>query len=113
MARRANRILFCDTSLLLTMIWSEVLFGACPTWIQQAARRRYDLTLLLDVDVPWIDDDQRYFPDQHQREAFFRRCRSELDQLGHPYVIIRGDYAERTAAAIDAVHRHFGIAPGQ
>ncbi len=111
MARRANRVLLCDTTLLLTKVWSEVLFGACPPWIAHAAQRRYDLTLLLDVDVPWVDDTQRYFPDQPQREAFFNLCRSELDRLGHKYFIIRGDYASRTATAIDAIRETLRINP--
>jgi NadR type nicotinamide-nucleotide adenylyltransferase len=94
LARRANKVLFCDTDLLTTVIWSEVLFGDCPAWIRQAAAARsYDLYLLLDIDVPWVDDRQRYLP--HARQQFFDRCRQALEADGRHYAIIRGDWNQR------------------
>tara|TARA_R100000687_G_C6443961_1_gene161941 strand:+ start:882 stop:1703 length:822 start_codon:yes stop_codon:yes gene_type:complete len=101
-----NRVLFCDTNLLMTVIWSEVLFGSCPDWIRAAAaHQHYDLTLLLDVDVPWVDDDQRYFPGQDARVQFFERCRAALEEKGDRYEIIRGDYPERLKLATAHVER--------
>ena len=101
-----NRVLFSDTNLLLTVIWSEVLFGDCPDWIRAAARHQhYDLTLLLDVDVPWVDDNQRYFPSQDARVEFFERCREALEKNGDRYEIIRGDYPSRFRIASDHVQR--------
>lgn len=106
MARRANRVLFCDTDLLLTTVWSEVLFGDCPAWIREAAQRRqYDLYLLLDIDVPWFDDQQRYLP--HRRQEFFDRCRETLETRRRPYVILRGAWEERFTCACEAVGQLF------
>lgn len=102
LARRANRLLFCDTDLLTTTIWSEVLFGHCPAWIHHEARRRqYDLYLLLDVDVPWVDDQQRYLP--HARNAFFQKCREALERHQRPYLLIQGNWHERWEKAVQAV----------
>jgi NadR type nicotinamide-nucleotide adenylyltransferase len=102
LARLSNCILFCDTDLLSTTVWSEVLFGSCSSWITDAARAaKYDLTLLLDVDVPWVDDTERYLP--HRRVEFFNRCRSALEGAGRHYVVLRGDWTERFAAACAAV----------
>lgn len=102
LARQANRVLICDTDLLTTTIWSEVLFGGCPDWIRRAALERpYDLYLLLDVDVPWVNDTQRFLP--HQRQEFFSRCRDALDQTGRSYRIIGGSWAERFSQASAAV----------
>ena len=104
-----NRVLFCDTNLMLTVIWSEVLFGDCPGWIRAAAAyQHYDLTLLLDVDVPWVDDNQRYFPDQEARVAFFERCKKALEAKGDPFVILGGDYDDRFHAACEAVRALIG-----
>ena len=104
LALDANRLLFCDTDPLTTVIWSETLFGECPGWIRELARgRRYDLTLLLDVDVPWVDDQQRFLGGDAQRSAFFTNCRDVLDAHRRPYRVIRGDWAQRFAAACDAV----------
>ena len=104
LARRANKILFCDTDLLTTTIWSDVLFGRCPEWIRQAAlERKYDLYLLLDVDVPWVDDSQRYLP--HARAEFFQRCCAALDATQRPYRIIRGNWSERFTQACNEVRK--------
>lgn len=102
LARHANQVLFCDTDLLLTTIWSEILFGDCPEWVRAAAAARtYDLYLLLDVDVPWVDDSQRFLP--HQRQAFFERCEAVLKRHDRRYVVIRGSWSERLAQAGSAV----------
>lgn len=106
MARHANRVLFCDTNLLLTTIWSDVLFGCCPREVEvAAAKQQYDLTLLLGVDVPWVNDNQRYFPNQVDRESFFARCRERLDEQRRPYVVIEGDWDARFESAVAAVNQ--------
>ena len=106
LAPRANRVLFCDTDPLTTTIWSDVFFGKCPPWVEREAEQRtYDLYLLMDVDVPWADDGQRYFPDEDARRAFFERCKSALDERGRPYVVIQGNWEERFERAVAAVER--------
>lgn len=106
MARQANRLLFCDTDPLATTIWSDALFGHSDPWIEMAsADRKYDLTLLLDVDVPWVADEQRYFPTE--RESFFARCEAMLERHGRPYVVIRGTFEERFERAVEAIDSLF------
>lgn len=95
-------VLVCDTDPLVTPIWSETLFGEVPDGLQSlASARTYDLTLLLDVDVPWVDDHHRYAPED--RRGFFDRCLAALEAAGRPYVIVRGDWSEREAQAVTAV----------
>jgi HTH-type transcriptional regulator, transcriptional repressor of NAD biosynthesis genes len=102
LARDAERLLVCDTDVLATVIWSEVLFGDCPTWIRdEATRRRYDITLLLDVDVPGVADPIRYRLDE--RSSFFDRCARALDAHGRRWVRIGGAWDERFATARLAV----------
>ncbi|MEQ8819304.1 MAG: AAA family ATPase [Sumerlaeia bacterium] len=102
LALQANRVLFTDTDLATTTIWSHCLFQDCPSWIEdEAARRRYDMTLLLDVDVPWVPDGQRFYEDC--RREFFDLCREKLERLGRPYRIIRGDWDQRLAQAVEIV----------
>jgi HTH-type transcriptional regulator, transcriptional repressor of NAD biosynthesis genes len=104
LARQAHRVLVCDTDLLTTVIWSEVLFGSCPDWVRaEADRRSYDLTLLTDVDVPWVADVARYLPDD--RAAFLARCRNELEARGRRYVLLSGPWEQRFRAAVEAVGR--------
>jgi NadR type nicotinamide-nucleotide adenylyltransferase len=102
LARRANRVLICDTDPLITTVWSNVLFGHCPDAVQSVAQQRhYDLYLLLDVDVPWVDDAQRFLP--HRRQDFFQRCQAALDKQQRPYRIIRGDWPDRFKQACEAI----------
>jgi NadR type nicotinamide-nucleotide adenylyltransferase len=102
LAREANRLLVCDTDLLTTTIWADVLFDSCPDWVRaEAERRSYDLYLLTDVDVPWVGDAVRYLPGE--RASFFERCRRELEARGRRYVRLSGPWEQRLADARRAV----------
>lgn len=102
MARQANRVLICDTDLLLTTVWSDVLYGRCDEAVRQlASSRRYDLCLLADIDVPWVDDGQRYLP--HLRESFFEQCKSALEREGRSYVTLSGNWEQRFVTATKAI----------
>jgi HTH-type transcriptional repressor of NAD biosynthesis genes len=102
LARQARRVLFCDTDALTTAVWSEVLFGSCPHEVLELARAHPpDLYLLLDVDVPWVDDGQRYLG--HAREDFLDCCRRALDAQGVAYRVISGNWQARLTAACAAV----------
>jgi HTH-type transcriptional repressor of NAD biosynthesis genes len=102
LARNANRVLICDTDPLTTLIWSETLYGGCDASVrEQAEKRTYDLSLLLDVDVPWVADVVRYLPED--RRGFFDRCEAELARRGRRYVRLSGTWDERFARAVEAV----------
>lgn len=103
LARSADRLLICDTDPLTTAVWSAALFGAVADEVARAADTHdYDLTLLCDVDVPWVDDVARYRPDE--RRAFFESCRAELETRGRRFVVVTGaDWDARFTLARDAV----------
>lgn len=101
-ARRANRVLFCDTDLITTTIYSRHYFGKCPHLVQRLAdKRRYDLYLMMDIDLPWQADPQRDLP--HRREEFRGIFCQELESRRIPFVTITGIGETRTQAAIEAV----------
>jgi len=103
---RPTESLFCDTDPLLTVIWHRTLVGPAPSWLEQLAdSRRYDLYLLLDIDVPWVNDGQRYFPDAAPRRAIFEQCEQELKRRNRPYVKVTGNWEERPKSAIGAIDR--------
>lgn len=103
--RRQPPLLILDTHLLSNMLWSRVLFGDCPDWIEPALlERRYDLHLLLSPDgVPWIADGQRSQPELDDRRVFFENSRQWLQQHRQPVQVIQGDWSARRATVLTAV----------
>lgn len=102
---RQPELLILDTHLLSNMLWSRVLFGDCPAWIEQALLdRRYDLHLLLDpAGVNWVSDGQRCQPALQQRQAFFTDSLAWLQRHQQPVNVIGGDWPQRSVAALTAV----------
>jgi NadR type nicotinamide-nucleotide adenylyltransferase len=98
----ANKILICDTNLIVVKIWSEHKFGACNEEILEKMReRKYDLYLLTDIDIPWENDPQREHPDK--REYFFGIYKNELAQTNTPVVEVAGDREIRRRKSIEAI----------
>jgi nicotinamide riboside kinase len=100
-------LLILDTHLLSNILWSRTLFGACPTWIEQALlARQYDLHLLLSPEtVAWHDDGQRCQPQLAERQAFFQASLQWLDLHRQPCQVLQGDWQQRKEAAFEAVMR--------
>lgn len=102
--------LWLDTHLLSNILWSNLLFGSCPTWLDTALlERRYDLHLLLSPEgVEWVPDGQRCQPDVADRRAFFEACLHRLQENEQPFVVLTGDWATRESQAHAAIARVFG-----
>lgn len=104
LAQRANRVMFCDTDLITTQYWANFYTGSCPEWIaREADKRTYDLYLLLDTDVPFVQDGQRVMDDIEARRAHHKWWEMELIRRGRPFVKISGNWQQRFATAQQAV----------
>jgi nicotinamide riboside kinase len=104
-ANQATGQLFCDTDLLVIKIWAENAFGTYPGWVlDELARPRYALTLLLAPDLPWAPDPLREHPDPAQRWHFYELYRQALVLLNWPFVEISGPPAQRLAQAVAALN---------
>ena len=98
-APEADRLLLLDTDLISTVVYARHYYGSCPAWIEaEARRRRADLYLLLDTDVPWKADDARDAGGD-EREDLFDAFRAALDELQTRWEIVSGTYDERLARA--------------
>ena len=68
----ANKYLFCDTSLLVTKVFSEIAYNFCDPVLNKAARKhKYDLFFLTDIDVPWQQDGLRDQPNDRKKNIFY------------------------------------------
>ncbi|MCF8366867.1 MAG: ATP-binding protein [Bacteroidales bacterium] len=98
----ANKILFCDTELLVTKIWCEVTFKQCHPWIMEELKKQdHHLYLLMDTDLPWEYDPLREHPEQ--RKFLFDLYVNELERLGFNYRVVRGKDDERLKNAVKSV----------
>lgn len=100
--RVCNGRLILDTDPLMTAAWAEMLFERPDPWFG-AFTATADLYLLLDIDIPWVNDGTRFFGGERARRQFFDCSRDQLDRRGLPYVVIGGRPEERFDRAIEAI----------
>ncbi len=93
--------LFIDTDLYVIKVWSEFVFNKCDNRIlTEITKREYDLYLLCDVDLPWVQDNLREYPDVKVRQKLFHYYKEEMTAQKTAWKIIKGNYQERIDAAI-------------
>jgi NadR type nicotinamide-nucleotide adenylyltransferase len=97
----AGPLQLVDTDALMTAAWCEMLLGERPAELMQAPKA--DLYLLLESDLPWVDDGTRFFSDPADRHRFARIVAQVLEDSGVPFVQIAGQGHERRAAARAAI----------
>ena len=103
-AREGQMVLF-DTDPLITAVWAEMMFGDRDSYFD-AFTGYADLYLLLDIDLPFVDDGLRVYADPAQRRHFFALCKAELDNRNVPYGVIQGEGDIRLSAALAAIAAH-------
>lgn len=97
----AGPLLIADTDALMTAAWCEMLLGQRPAELMQAPKA--DLYLLLEPDLPWVDDGTRFFRDAGDRHRFANIARQVLEDAGVPLVRISGHGEARLASARAAI----------
>jgi NadR type nicotinamide-nucleotide adenylyltransferase len=100
--RQCNQRLILDTDPLMSAVWADMLFNRRDPWFD-AFQDTAALYLLLDIDMPWVDDGTRFFGDEDRRRRFFDLSRAELDRRGLGYRIIGGPPEARLQRAIEAI----------
>jgi NadR type nicotinamide-nucleotide adenylyltransferase len=95
-------LIILDTDLISTVIYSRHHYGHCPEWIEREARkRRADLYLLLDIDVPWAADPAR--DSGERRDQLHDEFREGLEEFEARYELVSGGWKERLRHAIRAI----------
>lgn len=102
-AAATHELVICDTTPLMTAIYSELLFddrSLLPAALH--FQRRCSLTLLTATDLPWVPDGlQRDGP--HVRAPVDAAIRRTLQQAQLRYGIVAGQGPQRLASALDAL----------
>lgn len=96
--------LFVDTDMYVMKVWSEFVFGKCHRFIlDEIVRRKYDLYLLCNPDLPWVKDELREYPDPATRKRLYRIYKDIMVNQPVPWVDIMGSHEERLEKAIETV----------
>jgi len=105
LAKKADKVLICDTDLLETKVYSEEYYGgyAHPNLNKFAIENYYDLYLLTNIDTPWEADDLRDKPEQ--RQEMFDAFENALKMYNRPYILLKGDIKNRMNTAIAAIDK--------
>jgi NadR type nicotinamide-nucleotide adenylyltransferase len=94
-AAQAKRFLFCDTTPLMTALYSRVYWGRVDPQLDALARRHdYALTLVTAPDTPWVADGLMR-ESEEVRERVFGMVEQELDARGIRFVLVEGDLPHR------------------
>lgn len=94
-ADAANEFLFCDTTPLMTALYSQVYWGRVDADLAAlAARHDYALTLVTAPDTPWIADGLMR-ESEEVRQCVFTLLVRELDARGIRFVLLEGDLPHR------------------
>lgn len=102
-AAARHDLVVCDTTPLMTAVYSDLLFDdRTLDDYAVAQQRRCQLTLLTALDIEWAPDGlQRDGP--QVRTPVDNRVRSLLTAHALPWSLVAGQGAARLAAAVDAV----------
>lgn len=105
LSKEANKILFCDTDLLETKVYSEAYYiGDCDPLLEKyALENSYDLYLLTNIDTPWEADDLRDKP--NQREIMFAYFKNTLEKYHKNFITLKGDKELRLKTAISYIEK--------
>jgi len=100
--------LIIDTDMYVMKVWCEVVFENCYTWIlKQIALRQYDLIFLCDVDLPWVKDELREYPDLEFRKKLFNMYRDLLINQKTKWAEISGTDTQRLQMAVSIIDTVF------
>ena len=94
--------LIIDTDPLMTAVWADMLFGRRDPWFD-AWDNTADLYLLLNIDLPWIEDGTRMFGTSEDRQRFFNLSKAELERRGVRWALVSGQGEARFQAALAAI----------
>lgn len=105
LAKKADKVLICDTDLLETKVYSEEYYGGfvSPELEEAAINNTYGLYLLTYIDTPWEEDDLRDRP--NQRLEMFKAFENTLIKYNRPYILLKGDKKERLKKAINKIDK--------
>lgn len=104
--RVANKLLFCDTDVITTEIYSQFYLHEIPSELFALEKQiQYDQYFLFQPDVPWVADGIRDLG--HRRDEMYAIFKQELDKRNISYVTVRGSWEERERYIVKVLEESF------
>jgi nicotinamide riboside kinase len=101
-----RKLLFIDTDMYVMKVWCEYVFNKCHQFIlEKITEQKIDLYLLCNIDLPWVKDELREYPDLESRRELYHIYKDILVNQNVPWVDISGTYEERLQTAVEAVDK--------
>ena len=99
-----NKPVFIDTDMYVMKVWCEFVFEKCHHWIlNRIVERKYDLYLLCNIDLPWVKDELREYPDLESRQKIYHYYKDIMINQNIPWIDISGNYEERLQKAVKTI----------
>jgi NadR type nicotinamide-nucleotide adenylyltransferase len=96
-AMRAGRFLFCDTTPLMTALYSRVYWGRVDAQLAELdSVHEYALTLVTAPDGPWMPDGLQR-ESEAVRQSVHALVLANLHARGIAHTVVAGDPAQRMA----------------
>jgi NadR type nicotinamide-nucleotide adenylyltransferase len=91
----ARGVLFCDTTPLMTAVYSRIYWGRVPPdLLALEAAHDYALTVVAAPDLPWVPDGLMRDSDA-VRQRVHAQLLAVLEERGIPYVLVEGELEDR------------------
>ena len=104
----ARQFLFCDTNLLVILIWSQWKYNRIsPDLLNLWKADDYDLHLLCAPDLPYEEDPLRENPLLEERETLFQYYKEWLEKSNIPFRIVSGIGSSRLENSIAEIQQIF------
>jgi HTH-type transcriptional regulator, transcriptional repressor of NAD biosynthesis genes len=106
--KSANKILFCDTDLITTQIYSRYYLKVVPPILYQLEEMvKYDHYFLFDIDVAWVADGLRDL--NEKRKELFETFKAELEKRNIAYTLVNGNWQERENIITNVLKSNFSL----
>lgn len=103
--KTSKPLLFVDTDMYVMKVWCEYVFGKCHHFIiDKIVESRCDLYLLCNIDLRWVKDELREYPDLKSREELYHIYKDILINQRVPWQQVEGNNEERVNVAIQSVN---------
>lgn len=106
-ARAHDGPVIFDTDALMTAVWAQMMFGKADSWLA-GSEPTADLYLLMDIDLPFVDDGLRVYGEWRDRQRFFHLAKAVLEERGVRWALVSGTGEARLASALAAIGEAIG-----